>query len=415
MKDINEINDFKLRLGYGITGQQDIGYDYYYMPTYYVAQTHAYYPVGYDDNLVEGENGIYYSYRPGEYNTDLTWEKTTTYNAGLDIAVLNNRITFNLDYYYRNTTDLINRVGVPAGSNFKNRVTSNVGSLRNQGVEFAMNAVIFDTKNFKWDFGFNAAWNDNKITSLYGSDTNPDYNIESSGLSAGTDNYITYHHTGNAMSSFFVYQTGSTTDTEGNKVYYVVDRNKDGEINAKDRYYYHDPAPKVVLGIQSKWQFYGFDLGITLRSHIGNYVYNDVLANSLQNVASGAVYKTQSGGYTGLLRECYDLYWREGFRSDNLYKLVYADGVTPSIASDKSNEWYLSDRFVENASFLRIDNITLGYSFNKPKIQARVYATVSNPCVFSKYSGLDPEIYNGVDNNIYPRCMTTVVGVSLHF
>ena len=417
-KESSVLNDFKLRLGYGITGQQDIGYDYYYMPTYTISQVHAYYPVGatnvVDGNLVDADGRVlYYSYRPGAYNPDLTWEKTTTYNAGIDLAFLNNRINMTLDYYYRNTTDLINTVNVPAGTNFKNRVVSNVGSLRNQGVEFAINTVAIDRKNFKWDLGFNATWNDNEITSLFGSENNPDYNIASGGISSGQNNYVTYHHTGNAASSFWVYETQYLADADGNYAYYIIDRNKDGQINNADKYYYKSPDAKVMLGLQSKWQFYGFDLGITLRAHLGNYVYNDVLASNLQWVESGKVYTTQNGGYHGVLTNAYELYWKDGFQSNALKALLYNEDGSTTV--DTSSEWYFSDRFVENASFLRIDNITLGYTFNKPAIQARVFATVSNPCVFTKYSGLDPEVYGGIDNNIYPRSMTTIIGVSLHF
>ena len=415
-KDNNTISDFKLRLGYGITGQQDIGYDYYYMPTYTVSQNHAYYPVGGDNQIAVDANGnpVYYSYRPGAYNQDLTWEKTTTYNAGIDLGFLNSRINMSVDYYYRNTKDLINTVNVPAGTNFKNRVASNVGTLRNQGVEFSINAVAFDRKNFKWDLGLNATWNDNEITSLYGSDTNPDYNIASGGISSGTGNYVTYHHTGNAASSFWVYETQKLQDEKGNYAYYIIDRNNDGQINTADRYYYKSPDAKVTLGFQSKWQFYGFDLGITLRAHLGNYVYNDVLASNLQWVESGKVYSAQNGGYHGVLRNAYNLYYVDGLQSNNLKTLLHnEDGSVASVGT--SSEWYFSDMFVENASFLRIDNITLGYTFNKPKIQARIYATVSNPCVFTKYSGLDPEVYGGIDSNMYPRSMTTVIGLSLHF
>lgn len=417
-RDNTTLSDFKLRLGYGITGQQDINYDYYYLPAYTISDAHAYYPVG-EDNYLLDESGnpvqdpsgnyIYTSYRPGAYNQDITWEKTTTYNAGIDLAFLNNRVSMNLDYYYRNTTDLINWVNVPAGTNFKNRVVSNVGSLRNQGVEFAINAVLVDRKNFKWDMGFNATWNDNKITSLYNSEDNPDYNIESGGISTGTGNYITYHHTGNAASSFWVYET-QQIDGE----WYVIDRNHDGQINNSDRYYYKSPDAKVTLGLQTKFQFYGVDLGITLRSHLGNYVYNDVLASNLQWVEDSKVYQAQNGGYHGILRTAYNEYWGGGIQSDKLKTLLYNEDGTVA-GTGTTSEWYFSDRFVENASFLRIDNITLGYTIQKPKIQARVFVTVSNPCVFSGYSGLDPEVYSGIDNNMYPRSMTTVVGLSLHF
>lgn len=422
LRDVNEINDFKLRLGYGITGQQDIGYDYYYLPTYTVSEIGAYYPIGGEnialnsdgEPIAIGDLNMYYNYRPGAYNPDLTWEKTTTYNAGIDMAFMNNRINLTLDYYYRNTVDLINWVNAPAGTNFKNRIVSNVGSLRNQGVEFALDAVVFDRKNFKWDLAFNATWNDNMITELYGSKENPDYNIEAGGISAGTGNTIAYHHAGNAASTFWVYETRQIADEDGKKSWYIIDRNHDGQINASDRYYYKSPDAKVTLGLQSKWQFYGFDLGITLRAHLGNYVYNDVLSDKLRTVASGEVYSAQNGGYNGILRAAFDEYWKGGIQSDNLKTLLYNEDGTVA-GTGTSGEWYFCDRFVENASFLRIDNITLGYTFNKPTIQARLFATVSNPAVFSKYSGLDPEVFGGIDNNLYPRCMTTVIGVSLHF
>ncbi len=426
LKDVKAINDFKLRLGYGITGQQDIGYDYYYTPTYAITipDSHNLYPVGGTNELVidgntvkdQDNNTIYYSFRPGVYNQNLTWEKTTTYNAGIDMAFLNNRISFNLDYYYRNTRDLISNVDVPTGTNFRNSVVTNVGSLRNMGVEFAINAVVFDRKNFKWDLGFNATWNDNKITSLITGEGD-DYYIPTGGISSGVGNTVEAHKVGYAASSFYVFETQTVKDTEGNTLYCVVDRTKDGQITAADKYIYKSPDAKVTLGLQSKWQFYGFDLGITLRSSIGNYVYNDVLASNLQWVESEKVYQNQNGGYHSVLRNAYNLYWGTGLKSNGMYGLIYTDNGdgTYSASTTGFSDWYMSDYFVENASFIRIDNITLGYTFNKPKINARIYCTVSNPCVFSGYSGLDPEIYGGIDNNIYPRSMTTIVGCSLQF
>ena len=430
LKDVNEISDFKLRLGYGITGQQDIGYDYYYMPQYTLSEAHNFYPVGGDGNLLKvDENGtpvfdgsgtvatdingnpIYYSFRPSAYNQNLTWEKTTTYNAGIDMSFLNNRISFNLDYYYRVTKDLISTVDVAVGTNFRNQVTSNVGSLRNQGVEFAFNAVAFDRKNFKWDLGFNVTWNDNKITSLIGE--GEDYYIPKGGISSGVGNNIQGHKVGLPAYSFYVFETHKGMFDDGTPYYYVVDRNQDGQITAADKYWYKSPDAKVTIGLQSKWQFYGFDLGITLRSSIGNYVYNDVLASGLQWVEPSKVYQPQNGGYHSVLRSAYDLYWKTGLQSNNMYD---PDGTT---ALTSFSEWYMSDHFVENASFLRIDNITLGYTFNEKvtqnKLNARIYCTISNPCVITGYSGLDPEVFGGIDNNIYPRCMTAVLGCSIQF
>ncbi len=394
LKDVYWLSDLKLRLGYGITGQQDINQgDYPYLPVYVENQAHAYYPA------VDGTPTI--TYRPSAYNELLTWEKTTTYNAGIDFGFLRSRITGSVDYYYRLTNDLINVVDVPAGTNFKNRVVSNVGSLYNQGVEVSLNAVAIDTKKLKWDIGVNLAWNENKITSLTSAD-NDDYYIATGGISSGTGNYIQAHKVGFAASSFYVYETTTEkTDSKGNPTipvttdskYYFVDRDGDGSITAADRYIYHSPAPDITMGITSKWLFYNFDLSFSLRASIGNYVYNDVKASNLQWVEN--VYSEQNGGYHGLLRECYDMRWSDGFKA--------------------GGEHYMSDMFVENASFLRCDNITLGYTFDREKIKARIYATVQNPFIITKYSGLDPEVSGGIDNNIYPRSLTSIVGVSLQF
>lgn len=399
LQDVNAISELKLRLGYGITGQQEIGQgDYPYMATYtnsgVLSIDHFY-------GAVLDENGDpYTTYRPDAYNSALTWEKKTNYNVGLDFGFLHNRITGYVEYYYASTRDLINMVDIPAGTNFKNRVISNVGTLTNQGAELAFNAVAIDTKKLRWDIGINMAYNQNKITSLAGGADNPDYFIATGGISTGTGNQIQAHMTGHAASSFYVYETARAKEDItycGKNVkageYYFIDRNEDGQITGEDRYICKSPAAPLTMGFNMKWQFYGFDLGFSMRANIGNYVYNDVLANNLQWV--GNVYSDQSGGYHGLVRNCYNLYWKEGFQTS-------------------LNDYYMSDRFVENASFLRCDNITLGYSFDK-SVKARVYATVSNPFVVSGYKGLDPEVSGGIDNNIYPRSMTTVIGCSIQF
>lgn len=425
LKDVNAINDLKLRLGYGITGQQNLGVDYYYLPTYTIAQDHAYYPVldgGVTNPLYAGVdangNAVYYTSRPGVYNTDLTWEKTYTSNIGIDFAFLNNRINGNIDYYHRRTKDLLSTVNVSAGSNFKNQMLGNIGSLYNQGIEFAINAVLVDTKNFKWDLGYNVAWNQNKITQLLSDDE--DYFVPVGGISSGTGNTIQAHKVGEAAYSFLVYETKKITDEQGVTRHYFVDRNQDGQINDNDKYIYHSPAAPVTMGLQTKFQFYGFDLGITLRANIGNYVYNDVLAGNLQWVEADKVFQNQNGGYHSVLQSAFNCYYGDNMRSDDIRTYVwnketqsYEVGVEKG-ALVKNSNWYASDFFVEKASFLRIDNITLGYSFNKI-VQGRAYITVSNPCVFSAYKGLDPEVGGGIDNNIYPRSMTTVMGVSLQF
>ena len=426
LKDVNWIDDLKLRLGYGITGQQELNNgDYPYLATYTKTTNYSvYYPVGYGNlaevdkdgniivpdpeagNVVMDNNGniLYFSYRPNAYNYDLTWEKTTTYNAGIDFSFLNNRISGNLDYYYRLTDDLINTVTVAAGTNFRNRVISNVGSLYNQGIEFAVNAVILDYgRRFKWDLGYNVTWNQNRIIRL---NTGEDQTaIDLGGISSGVGNKIQQHAVGKPTSSFYVYESKSAVREDGTKYWYVVDRNEDGTIDEKDKYHFHCPAAPVTMGFQMKFQFYDFDLGMSFRANIGNYVYNDVKASNLQNVTRGNFNKNNF--VQGVLRTCFDTYYVDNMRSDE----IYADP-----AGTKSfDKWYATDYFVEDGSFLRCDNITLGWSFKRPKLSGRVYATVSNPFVISKYTGLDPEVFGGIDNNIYPRSMTTVLGVNLQF
>ncbi|MGN1239582.1 MAG: SusC/RagA family TonB-linked outer membrane protein [Paludibacteraceae bacterium] len=413
LKDNNVVSDLKLRLGYGITGQQEINQgDYPYMAQYTIAQDHAYYPIGGEDcqlvddfgDVVKDSEGnvLYTSFRPNAYNSELTWEKTTTYNAGIDYGFLNGRVTGAIDYYFRQTDDLLNTIPVAVGTNFRNKVISNVGTLTNQGVEFSINAVAVDRKNFKWDLGFNVTYNENKITKLNtGEDQTP---IPTGGISCGTGNTIQRHDVGYAASSFYVYETAVGTRDNGEKFYYVVDRSGDGKISEEDQYYYHSPNAPVTMGFQTKFQFFGFDLGISLRSNIGNYVYNDVLAANLQYCQSENLYRN---GYHNIMLTAFDTYYNKGMKSDGVYKS--AEGT------EKFSEWYRLDYFVENGSFLRIDNITLGYSFQKPKISGRVYLTVQNPCIISKYSGLDPEVFGGIDNNIYPRSMTSLVGLSLQF
>ena len=428
-KDVNWLNDLKLRLGYGITGQQEIGSDYAYMAVYTKTKNYeGYYPVG-GDNYAEanhkGEtvvpeegqyvkdytgNILYYSYRPEAYIQDITWEKTTTYNAGIDFAFLNNRISGSLDYYYRITNDLLTNAKVAAGTNFRNMALMNVGSLTNQGVEFAINAVVLDYgRKFKWDLGYNVTWNENRIRSLNtGSEQAP---IDLGGISTGVGNNIQQHAVGQPANSFYVYETKAAYREDGTKYWYVVNRNGDVDekgqpiIDEKDKYHFHAAAAPVTMGFQMKFQFYGFDLGMSFRASIGNYVYNDVKASNLQAVTR--VNFNKNNYFQGLLRECFTTYYGDNMRSDGIYK--------DEIGTLDFDKWYATDYFVENASFLRCDNITLGWSFKHPKVSGRVYGTVSNPFVISKYSGLDPEVSGGIDNNIYPRSMSTVIGVNLQF
>lgn len=420
MKDVHWLNDLKLRLGYGITGQQEGIGDYAYMPTYTQTIGHtSYYPVGgsnyaTEDNntaiveMVKDENGniLYISDRPNGYNPDLTWEKTTTYNAGIDFAFLNNRISGSIDYYFRKTTDLLNNRDVPMGTNYRKRVMSNIGSLQNQGIEFSVNAVVLDYgKRFKWDLGYNVTWNQNKITKLNGVDPMVDGSGKG-GIGLGGGSSITKYAVGYTTDVFYLYEAQKGTRENGSQYWYIVDQNNDGVIDVQDKVFKHGPVAPITMGFQMKFQFYNFDLGMSFRANIGNYVFNNVISTRLQNVPIGSL--SRNGYFNTLPVDVFDAYYVDGYNTE----IWDAQGKVQVTTGDYS----ITDRFLENASFLRCDNITLGYSFSKNKVSGRAYCTVSNPFVITKYSGLDPEVgLGGVDNSIYPRSMTTVLGINLQF
>lgn len=382
LKDVDVLSDLKLRLGYGITGQQNINSgDYPYLAVYETKKDGAYYPI-----LGEGT-----TYRPNAYNPDLKWEKTTTYNVGLDFGFLNNRINGAVDYYYRKTTDLLNSVFVSAGTNFKNKVLSNVGSLENSGIEFSINAKPVVTTDWTWDLGFNITYNKNEITKLTTGDSENYYVAAGDNIGGGRDMKAMAHAVGHPASSFYVYQ--QVYDENGKPIENeFVDRNGDGTINGDDRYFYKKPTADVLMGLTSRLSYKSWDFSFSLRASLNNYVYNSV----------------EAGGSDCNPTSVYS------FGALNNRPLM---GVANNIQNLKDNT-LLSDYFVQNASFMKCDNITLGYSFKKmfgAPIGGRVYAAVQNVFTITKYKGLDPEVEKGLDNNIYPRPLTTLIGLSLNF
>lgn len=382
LKDVDVLSDLKLRLGYGITGQQNINSgDYPYLAVYETNKDGAYYPI-----LGEG-----ITYRPNAYNPDLKWEKTTTYNVGVDFGFLNNRINGSVDYYYRKTTDLLNSVFVSAGTNFKNKVLSNVGSLENSGVEFSINSKPIVTTNLTWDLGFNITYNKNEITKLTSGDSKNYYVAAGDNIGGGRDMKAMAHAVGYPASSFYVYQqvydeNGKAIENE------FVDRDGNGIINGDDRYFYKKPTADVLMGLTSRLSYKSWDFSFSLRASLNNYVYNSV----------------EAGGSDCNPTSIYS------FGALNNRPLM---GVANNIQSLSDNT-LLSDQFVQNASFMKCDNITLGYTFKKlfgAPLSGRVYAAVQNVFTITKYKGLDPEVENGLDNNIYPRPLTTLIGLSLNF
>lgn len=385
LKDAHWLNDLKLRLGWGKTGQQNGIDDFYYSPLYIRGDQYAQYPFG---------NTYNYTVRPNKYNADLTWEKTTTYNAGIDFAALNNRFSFSVDGYYRKTTDLLSTVSVPVGTTFGDELLKNVGSLKNYGLEFSFDVKPIVTKDFTWDLTYNVGWNKNEITELDAGAQ--DWVWVGTTISRGNSTRIMKNKVGEPVNSFFVYQ--QVYDEAGKPIEgCYVDRNADGQINDEDRYYYKDPAPDVIMGLTSKFIWKNWDLSIALRASLGNYVYYNFLADHATISASG-------------------LYSNSSFRNTT------PEAVNLGFTGTTTNQNYLSDYFVRNASYLKCTNITLGYTFpallkynNVDYFSGRLFVTVQNPFIITKYDGLDPEVTSGVDRDLYPRPMSFQLGVNLNF
>ena len=384
LKNVKWIYELKLRLGWGKTGQQDGIGDYNYFASYNVNTTNVdgRYPLAglNDDGLM---------YRPNAYNQDLKWETTTTTNVGLDFSVFNNRFSGSVDYYYRKTTDLINDASVSAGSNFRNMVRSNIGSLKNSGIEVALTVRPIQATDWQWEISTNFTYNKNEITELTGESSI----VMTGGISAGTGNQCQAHSVGHPARSFYVFQ--QVYDENGLPLEGVyVDRNADGVINDSDRYFYKSPAAPYIAGLSSRLQYKNWDFGFGLRANFDNYVFWD-----------------KEAGYSNVAK-----------RYDSSFG--YLQNVIPG-AVERNWSTYdhaLSDYFVHNASFLKCDNITLGYSFDGlfgggkyNGLSGRVYASGTNVFTITKYEGIDPEVESGIDNNMYPRPFTIQVGVNLSF
>ena len=387
LKDVDALSDLKLRLGWGKTGQQDGVSDYGWIHTYSKSVgTSGLYPI-YGDGIL---------YRPDNYTDELKWETTTTYNAGIDFGFFNQRLTLSADYYYRKTTDLLNYAKAPAMSGYKNMMWQNIGSLKNTGIEAAISWKAIQSKDWFWQLDYNVTWNKNEITDLEGVSDNGKPVETGPNAGGGTGNYVQAHQVGFPANSFYVYQ--QVYDDNGMPIENcVVDRNGDGVITPDDRYLYKSPTPPVTMGFASRLEYKNIDFGFSLRASIGNYVFNDVLRGSSNVGTTGA--------------------WvQNAYMANHLSDAMPRNWQTWELTANQS------DYYVQNASFLKCDNITLGYSFDKflatekyNGINGRLYATVSNVFTITKYKGLDPEITNGVDQNMYPRPISFTVGLNMNF
>ena len=378
LQDSNAISALKLRLSYGQTGQQDLqSGNYPTLATYIYNTNQCMYPFG---------NRIITPITPSGYNADLKWETTTTYNVGLDYGFAGNRIYGSIDVYKRLTSDLLNYTPVAAGANLKNYLDANIGDLENEGIEFEINAIPVDTKNWNWTLGFNVAYNKTTITRLTSDDEREDYlGVETGGISGGTGNSVQIHKTGYAPNSFFVYQ--QVYDTNGKPIEGMyVDRNNDGKIDKYDKYCYQKAAPDFTFGFNTQVSYKKLTLAASAHANLGNYVYNNIASNG------------------DLLTDlCTNGFVNNRYRTAEEHNFAnYAQ--------------YWSDIYVQNASFLKLDNVTLSYLFDlKNKKSISAYATVQNVFCLTAYEGIDPEIYGGIDNNMYPRPRTYMVGLKFNF
>jgi iron complex outermembrane receptor protein len=372
LKNVDWLSNLKLRLGYGITGQQNIGQgDYPSIATYHTNQAGSYYWFG---------NSMIIPITPKGYAAQIKWEETTTYNVGLDFGFMRNRINGSIDLYKRKTNDLLNFVPVSAGTNLTNYLLQNVGDMENKGIEVALNVVPIEQKDLRWEVGVNVAYNKNEITKLTASD-DPTYpGVETGGISGGVGNKVQIQKVGNPINSFYVFQQVYAENGKPLEGVYV-DRNHDGQITDDDRYVYYKPDADVNIGFNTELSYKKWTLSASLRSSLGNYVYN--------NVASDA--------------EMLADLWTNNF---------IANRVTTAPFSNFSQAQYKSDYYVQNASFLKLDKVTLAYNLTD---WCRLNFTAQNIFTITNYEGVDPEVAGGIDNNMYPRSRNFILGASFNF
>ncbi len=378
MRGFGNLSELKLRIGYGVTGQQEILQgNYPYLARYTFSESDARYQFG--DEFVQ-------TLRPEGFNRELKWEETTTYNLALDYGFYSNRIRGSLEVYHKETDDLLNVVPVPAGSNFTNRIISNIGSLEVQGIEFDFTGVVLASDQAYWELGFNVSHNVNEITKLTTVDDPGFVGVETGGIAGGVGNTIQIHSTGHARNSFYVYE--QVYDEDGNPVEGAyVDRNGDGRITEADKYRFESPDPDVSFGFSSRFQYQNWDASFAARAQIGNYVYNNIKSEY-------------------------------GFFNDMYYNGYLRNSPASVLETGFNQERFHSDHYVENASFIRMDNISVGYTFDDLLdfgSSVRLSGTVNNAFVITNYSGLDPEVFGGIDQVIYPRPRTFVLGVNINF
>ena len=375
LKNNKVISDLKLRASYGVNGQQDGISGDLYLDKYRFGNQGS----GYLFGGVPIQSTI-----PSE-RSNLKWENTATIELGIDYGLFDNKITGSINAFQKNSTDLLADAPVADGSNFTNRVLQNVGDLQVNGLEFTVNADIIKNEDLNWNVNFNATYLDREIKELA---LNQD--ITTGGIAGGTGNFIQLYREGFAPNSFYVFK--QLYDTAGQPIEGAyADLNGDGIINTQDKYLKGNPQADFTFGFQSSIDYKNFDLAFNLRASLGNYVYNNVNSGLAQ------------------------------------YDLLQDNAVLGNIPSsvlntnfNSTSDVIISDIYLENGSFLKMDNITLGYTLDRPikkfaSNSIRLWAGMQNVFTITNYSGLDPEVFNGIDNTIYPRPRTFLIGANIKF
>ena len=376
MSGIDVLSNFKLRLGWGITGQQEGIGDYGHIARWSLSEETA--------QIQMGDN-FYYAWRPAAYDNTRKWEETTTSNIGVDWGIFKNRISGSIDLFNKDTKDLFAYVDIPMGSNFINRMDRNIGTMRSRGIEFSIEALPVNTNDLQWRTGFNLTHTQSEITKLSLPGGNPTALV--GGISGGIGTTIQANTVGYAPSSFFVFEQIYDPETGMPIEGLYVDRNDDGIFNSSDLYHYKNPAPKVFMGFHTSLDYKNWTLTTALRSNLGNYVYNNSASNR--------------GSYAFVLNP--------------------NDHLTNAVVDIKNTNFYtrqlMSNYYVSNASFLKMDFIQVQYDFGQVAgmFNLRVNATVQNVFTVTKYEGVNPEIGNGIDNNFYPVPRTFSVGINMNF
>ncbi len=423
LKNQKVLSNLKLRASYGVTGQQEGIGNYNYLPvyTYSVAGTEAFI------------NGQYINtYRPEAYVSDLKWETTTSWNFGLDFGFLDGRIGGAIDFYTRKTKDLLASVPTAAGTNFSKTILTNVGNVDSKGIEVSLNATPIQTKDWEWNLSYNFTWQNMKVKNLSlikgGSQTNVKVgpSIDAYQFQVLSEGYEPY--------MFYVYHQLYDSKTGKPIEGAYADLNNDGEINESDLYRYHSPAPKYIMGLSTSLRYKQLTLGMSFRANIDNYVYNGM------GMSTGA-FETVSYNNSHIMGLSTSLRYKQltlgmSFRA-NIDNYVYngmgmSTGAFETVSYNNSQlnnlntsflktgfktRQYLSDYYVENASFLKLDNLSLSYNVGKINKWASltVSAMVQNVFTITGYSGTDPEVPNGMDNSFYPRPRTYSVSLGLQF